>query len=257
MRTLVVARSRITLLYPLFSIKFENHVNFSSSTTVEQSQDFYAILNIPITANSKQIKAAYYQLSKLYHPDLYLHQNKVNDDRETSPPLTAKQAADKFRMITEAYETLGNETTRKKYDYKLYRTKYPINVDLMRENKGPNVWKPDQTMESSPNLDDIDDDVLKQLLKYERLRKYSRRRQNDYYQTKNVNFESSNENLKDQELYRQYEAGRLKHEQQMKKDYRRNPWSPNIDNNEFACDEALRKERYCHTVEVTEKRPNI
>lgn len=48
------------------------------------------------------IKAQYYKLSKIFHPDA----NK--DDSEA--------AAENFRLITEAYEVLGNYRLRKLYD---------------------------------------------------------------------------------------------------------------------------------------------
>lgn len=53
------------------------------------------------------IKSQYYKLSKSYHPDL----NRDN-----------AAAAEKFRMITEAYEVLGNYRLRKLYDKGIIHT---------------------------------------------------------------------------------------------------------------------------------------
>lgn len=64
------------------------------------SSYYYDVLGITPRATHKQIKAAFYGLSKLHHPD-------VNDDPET---------ATKFHEITEAYEVLGNHLKRRKYD---------------------------------------------------------------------------------------------------------------------------------------------
>lgn len=64
-------------------------------------EDYYKILGVPKTANATDIKKSYYQLAKQYHPD----RNKDN-----------KEAAEKFTAISEAYEVLGNEESRKQYD---------------------------------------------------------------------------------------------------------------------------------------------
>jgi DnaJ family protein C protein 30 len=61
---------------------------------------YYEILEMSPQASQKQIKAAYYRLSKKYHPD-------VTEERN---------AKEKFAMISEAYEVLGNRRTRSLYD---------------------------------------------------------------------------------------------------------------------------------------------
>lgn len=61
-------------------------------------KDYYKILGVPRSASQKDIKAAYRKLSKQYHPDL----PSGNED--------------KFKEANEAYEVLGNEEKRKRYD---------------------------------------------------------------------------------------------------------------------------------------------
>ncbi len=51
--------------------------------------DYYNMLGVPRSAGQKEIKKAYYELAKKYHPDL----NKDNPD-----------AAKRFTEIGEAYE---------------------------------------------------------------------------------------------------------------------------------------------------------
>lgn len=65
------------------------------------STDFYKVLGIPQTASQDDIKKAYYQLAKKYHPDI-----NQNDP----------EAQKKFQAVSEAYETLGDEARRMEYD---------------------------------------------------------------------------------------------------------------------------------------------
>lgn len=73
---------------------------FSRTKQLAKSKNFYEDLEIPRTATQSEIKSAYYELSKAYHPD----RNK------------SEQAKTKFRLISEAYEVLGNVRTRRMYD---------------------------------------------------------------------------------------------------------------------------------------------
>lgn len=62
--------------------------------------DYYAILGIPRDADDKQIKLAYKQLSKKFHPD--------------KNPL--QEAHEKFLKIGEAYEVLSDPEKKSNYD---------------------------------------------------------------------------------------------------------------------------------------------
>ncbi len=65
------------------------------------SRDFYEILGVSKTASQDEIKSAYRKLAIKYHPD------KNPGD---------KSAEEKFKEISEAYDTLGNPDKRSRYD---------------------------------------------------------------------------------------------------------------------------------------------
>ncbi len=64
-------------------------------------KDYYKVLGVQKTATADEIKKSYRKLAVKYHPD------KNKDD---------KQAEEKFKELTEAYEVLGDAEKRKKYD---------------------------------------------------------------------------------------------------------------------------------------------
>ena len=63
-------------------------------------KDYYEILGVSKDASAQAIKSAYRKLARKYHPDV----NKAPD------------AQAKFKDINEAYEVLGDENKRKRYD---------------------------------------------------------------------------------------------------------------------------------------------
>jgi curved DNA-binding protein len=65
------------------------------------AKDYYQVLGVSKTADAGDIKRAYHQLAKKYHPDL----NKDNPQAET-----------RFKEVNEAYEVLGDAQKRKMYD---------------------------------------------------------------------------------------------------------------------------------------------
>ncbi|XP_038055184.1 dnaJ homolog subfamily A member 3, mitochondrial-like isoform X2 [Patiria miniata] len=83
------------------------HLGVSYSRLIHTSpaalaiSDPYKTLGVPKNASQKDIKKAYYELAKKYHPD----RNKDNKD-----------AAKKFADIAEAYEIVGDQTRRREYD---------------------------------------------------------------------------------------------------------------------------------------------
>lgn len=66
-----------------------------------QKRDYYEVLGVSKNASDDDIKKAYRTLAKKYHPDI-----NPND----------KDAEEKFKEATEAYEILSNPQNRQKYD---------------------------------------------------------------------------------------------------------------------------------------------
>src|SRR6478736_1950184 len=64
-------------------------------------KDFYAALGVAKDAGADEIKKAYRTLARKYHPDV----NKGDDE-----------SADRFKEISEAYDVLSDDTTRREYD---------------------------------------------------------------------------------------------------------------------------------------------
>lgn len=75
-------------------------LQFVKMTLCTKSKTHYDTLNVSPSATYSEIKSAYYKLSLKYHPD----RNKSEEARVI------------FQNISNAYEILGNFSSRKKYD---------------------------------------------------------------------------------------------------------------------------------------------
>ncbi|XP_065172735.1 dnaJ homolog subfamily C member 30, mitochondrial-like, partial [Atheta coriaria] len=69
------------------------------------ARSHYNALGITPSASQAEVKAAYYKLTKLYHPDSQAAGNSESEDH-----------IKKFREVTAAYEVLGNVKLRRLYD---------------------------------------------------------------------------------------------------------------------------------------------
>jgi preprotein translocase subunit Sec63 len=87
---------------------FAKNSAFNFSEKMKIRKDYYEILGIPKTASEDQIKQAYRNLAKKYHPDV-----NIGGAEKYEP------SSQKFREIAEAYAVLSNKTMKIDYDTRL------------------------------------------------------------------------------------------------------------------------------------------
>lgn len=67
---------------------------------VDPKKDYFAVLGVTTTCSPAKVKAAFYRLSKIHHPDI----NK------------SQEAVEKFHELSEAHEILTNKRLRQQYE---------------------------------------------------------------------------------------------------------------------------------------------
>ena len=90
-------------------------------------KDYYLILGISRGADLNKIKKAHRRVVKKHHPDV----------------SALQEGAQKFREIRDAYETLGDEAKRRRYDEELARQGSEVRITRVPEiieSRGV-VWK--------------------------------------------------------------------------------------------------------------------
>lgn len=98
----------------------------SSDRASSNQTTYYAMLGLHPSASAIEIRRAYRQLSKRYHPD--------------TTDLPCAIATAKFQEINEAYATLSNPERRMQYNLKIgYSRLYVVQTPLDYNNHAPQV----------------------------------------------------------------------------------------------------------------------
>ncbi|MBL7910093.1 MAG: DnaJ domain-containing protein [Bacteroidia bacterium] len=83
-------------------------------------KNYYQILAVKLSANIEEIKKAYRELAKKFHPD------KNQGDKEVE---------EKFKEISSAYETLSDVQKRAAYDLKLEEENIRLQQERIQKEK--------------------------------------------------------------------------------------------------------------------------
>jgi len=83
------------------------------------AQNFYQVLGVKPNCSQKEIRLAYLELCKKYHPD------KLSSGKAASKQQTVDNA--RFQQINEAYNCLSKENERSSYDLSLKGSRYSSN----------------------------------------------------------------------------------------------------------------------------------
>ena len=107
--------------------------------------DYYEILNIKKNASCSEIKKAYRDLAKKYHPDRNLKKTVDNEDNgDIRDNRDNQEYNQKFINIHTAYTILTNEKSRKEYDSKFNETNIFDNLNIHklfeRNNNGNGIY---------------------------------------------------------------------------------------------------------------------
>lgn len=81
-------------------------------TAKDTARNYYERLGVSPTASPQEIRRAYRDMSKLYHPD--------------TTQLAAEIATEKFQILNEAYATLSSPEKRLAYDYAIGISKVAV-----------------------------------------------------------------------------------------------------------------------------------
>lgn len=115
------------------SYKSQTKATINMYAPAQTTQSFYELLGISDSGTLSQIKKAYKQLARKYHPDV-------------SPVDRAEEFTQRFILVQEAYETLSDPQTRALYDRDLSKGLHLAfsareRVDCNRGSEEKGDWK--------------------------------------------------------------------------------------------------------------------
>ena len=86
-------------------------------------RDYYRVLGVSDDADPKEIRRAFRRLAKRWHPD--------------RNPDQSEEAAERFRVIVEAWTVLGDPMKRRRYDLETGRQPRPLDREPARPAEQP------------------------------------------------------------------------------------------------------------------------
>ncbi|XP_074600605.1 uncharacterized protein LOC141854719 [Brevipalpus obovatus] len=114
-RTRLGYESQVWMHLPVFQVNLKilrcaRRFSQSSSSSASSSKargriDYYTVLGVKSDCEPKQLKTAYFDKCREYHPDTTTHKD-----------LTPEQLHQKFQEVQEAYQILSDEKSRLKFD---------------------------------------------------------------------------------------------------------------------------------------------
>ena len=87
------------------------------------SKTYYEMLGLPRDANEDQIKSAYHELARMLHPDSNFFGEILDGHQASSDQL------ERFKLVTNAYQTLINTVSREEYDLTLEHDPDAYNIE--------------------------------------------------------------------------------------------------------------------------------
>lgn len=120
-----------------------------------KEKTLYEILEVSENASNEIIEKAYKTLAKKYHPDLQEEANK-------------KQAETMMKKINEAYEILGNEEKRSRYDGELAEKRNMEEMQRQNVNQNYQGYNMQYQDNAVNNVNSANYDYEKERLRYER-----------------------------------------------------------------------------------------
>jgi len=94
-----VEKERIETIVSYLQIKAEDHKHIKQELSLTAAEDHYKILEIDPSATNEEVKSAYREMVKKYHPDKVSHLGKE----------FTKLAHEKFQNIQQAYDKIAKE----------------------------------------------------------------------------------------------------------------------------------------------------
>lgn len=119
------------------------------------SKTYYELLGVAPEATKDQIKAAYKEIARIFHPDSHYYDEILGSLGAAAPvsaaPKLGSESEETFKVITAAYNVLINDQERAKYDAILPKGLTTWEEDPKEEwQHSAKLFRPAPTLSSHP-----------------------------------------------------------------------------------------------------------